>query len=147
MPIVVTTKALTVPGSGAVSLKLTNPNGSSATGQLKVTATIKVASAKHGGHAKSKTITLGEASFSLAGDGTETVKIVLSKSVRSELTHLKTMHALDRAHQRDRRQTSRRDHLQADPVRSGAQERLRYGQNRGIAETRGDRRQKGEPRV
>lgn len=94
MPIVVATKALTVPGSGALSLKLTNPNGSSATGQLKVTATIKVASAKHGGHAKSKTITLGEASFSLAGDGTETVKIILSKSVRSELTHLKTMHAL-----------------------------------------------------
>ncbi len=94
VPVVVATKTLAVPNSGAVSLKLTNPNGSSATGQLKVTSTIKVASSKHRGHAKSKTITLGEASFSLAGNGTGTVKIVLSHSARSELAHLKTMHAL-----------------------------------------------------
>jgi hypothetical protein len=94
MPVVVATKTLTVPSGGAVSLKLTNPNGSSATGQLKVTTTIKLPSSKHGGHAKSKTITLGGASFSLAGNGTETVKIVLSHSARSDLAHLKTMHAL-----------------------------------------------------
>lgn len=94
MPVVVATKTLAVPSSGAVSLKLTNPNASAATGQLKVTSTIKVASAKHRGHAKSKTITLGEATFSLAGDGTETVKIVLSHSARGQLAHLKTMHAL-----------------------------------------------------
>lgn len=94
MPVVVATKTLTVPSSGAVSLKLTNPNGSSATGQLKATATIKVPGSKHGGHAKSKTITLGGASFSLVGNGTEMVKIVLSHSARSELAHLKTMHVL-----------------------------------------------------
>lgn len=94
MPVLVATKTLTVPSSGAVSLKLTNPNGASATGQLKVTTTIKVPSSKHGGHAKNKAIALGQASFSLAGNGTETVKIVLSHSVRNELARLKTMHAL-----------------------------------------------------
>lgn len=94
MPVVVATKTLTVPSSGAVALKLTNPNGSTATGQLKVTFTVKLASAKHRGHAKSKTIALGEASFSLVGDGAETVKIVLSHSARNELAHLKTLHAL-----------------------------------------------------
>lgn len=94
MPVVVATKALTVPSNGGVSLKLTNPNGAAATGQLKLTATIKVASSKHRGHAKSKTITLGQASFSLTGNGTETVKIALSHSARSELAQLKTMHVL-----------------------------------------------------
>ncbi|MGA9283938.1 MAG: hypothetical protein WBV85_00690 [Solirubrobacteraceae bacterium] len=94
VPVVIATKTLTVPNSGAVSLKLTNPNGSPATGQLKVTSTIRLASSKHRGHAKSKTITLGKASFSLAGNGTGTVKIVLSHSARSELSQLKTMHAL-----------------------------------------------------
>jgi hypothetical protein len=94
MPVVVATKTFMVPSSGGLSLKLTNPNGAAATGQLKITSTIKVASAKHRGRAKSKTITLGEASFSLAGNGTQTVKIVLSHSARGELAHLKTMHAL-----------------------------------------------------
>lgn len=92
--VVVITKTFVVPSSGAVSLVLSNPNGLAATGQVKVTATIKVASAKGRGHAKSKTIVLGEASFSLAGSGMGTAKIVLPRSARSDIAHLKTLHAL-----------------------------------------------------
>ena len=94
VPVALATRTLTVAQSGALSLKLTNPNSSPASGHLKVTFTSKVASAKHGGHAVSKTVTLGEASFSVAGDGTEVVKITLSRGARTKLAHLKTMHAL-----------------------------------------------------
>ncbi len=94
MAALVSTKAATVAKSGALSLHLTNPNGSPATGQLKLTTTIKLASAKHRGHPKSKTIVLGHASFSLTGDGAATVKIVLSRGARAELAHRKRIHAL-----------------------------------------------------
>lgn len=94
VPVALATRTLTVPPSGTLSLKLTNPNGSLAGGHLKVTFTSKIASSKHGGHAASKTVTLGRASFSVAGDGTEVVKITLSRGSRTELARLKTMHAL-----------------------------------------------------
>ncbi len=94
MPVVVATKSSSVTSGGTVSLTLTNPNGAAATGQLKITATVKVGGANRRSHAKSKTITLGGVSFSLTGKGTQTVKISLSHSARGELAHLKRMHVL-----------------------------------------------------
>lgn len=90
MPVTLTTEKLTVPNSGVLSLGLTNPNSSLTSGHLKVTFTSKA----KGAHGKSKTSTLGEASFSIASKGPGTVKITLSHSTRAELARLKTMHVL-----------------------------------------------------
>jgi hypothetical protein len=95
VPVLLATTTSTASHSGGLSLKLTNPNGSMASGHLKLTFTEKAASTKHAsGHGKSKTSTLGEASFSIVPGGNEVVKLTLTKSGRTELAHLKTMHVL-----------------------------------------------------
>ncbi|HTB50484.1 MAG TPA: hypothetical protein VK701_05855 [Solirubrobacteraceae bacterium] len=95
VPVLLATKTSTASHSGGLSLKLTNPNGASVSGHLKLTFTSQVTSAEHTtGNRKSKTSTLGEASFSIAPAGSQVVKLTLTKSGRTELVHLKTMHVL-----------------------------------------------------
>jgi outer membrane biosynthesis protein TonB len=95
MPVGLATKTLTLGHGGAISLDLTNPGGSPVHGHLKLTLAKagKTSSAKHttGG---GKNSTLGEASFSIAGHGTEVVKVKLSRSGRAQLARHKTLHVL-----------------------------------------------------
>jgi len=87
-------KALTASGA-AISLTLTNPNPNPAHGLLKLTFTSTTSGAKHAkAHAKRKTVTLGQASFSIVAGGNEVVKLSLTKTGRAELAHLKTIRAL-----------------------------------------------------
>jgi hypothetical protein len=92
-PVILGAKSLTVSSTGGLLLKLTNPNSEPVNGHLKVTLA-KAGKASSAKHTKSKGATLGEASFSIAGKGSEVVKITLSHSARTELAHLKTMHVL-----------------------------------------------------
>jgi sRNA-binding protein len=88
------TKTLTAAGGGAVSFRLTNPNVASVHGRLKLTLKAgKALSAKHKA-AGGKSSTLGEVSFSLSGNGTEAVRMKLSKSWGAQLAHSKTLHVL-----------------------------------------------------
>ena len=95
VPVELAAKTLTLGHGGAISLNLTNPGGSPVHGHLKLALakTGKVSRAQHttGG---SKSSTLGEASFSIAGHGTEAVKVQLSKSGRALLARHKTLHVL-----------------------------------------------------
>jgi hypothetical protein len=91
------TNTLTVGKSAAISLKLTNPNSSSVSGQVKLTYTAlakigKGSSAKH--TASSKTSTLGDASFSISSKGSESIKVKLSHAGLTELTRHKTLHVV-----------------------------------------------------
>jgi hypothetical protein len=92
LPVLLSTKTLTVGHGGGLSLALKSPNGSAVHGHLKVT----LAKAGKGASAKppAKSSTLGEASFSISADGTEIVKVKLSQSGRAELAHPKTLHVL-----------------------------------------------------
>jgi type IV secretory pathway VirB10-like protein len=77
--------------SGAVSLELSNPNGFPVQGHLMLVTTGagKAASAK----SKKKAISLGTASFTIAANGHEVVKIKLSKGNDAMLVRRKKLHA------------------------------------------------------
>jgi hypothetical protein len=92
MPVQVGGKTVTLSHSGAISLGLTNPDNSPVHGHLKLTLTKgKTSSTKH---SLGKSITLGEASFSIAAHGTEVVKVKLSRSARAQLIHHKSLRLL-----------------------------------------------------
>jgi len=95
MPVDLAAKTLKLGHSDAISLDLTNPGGSPVHGHLKLTLTKtgKASRAKHT-TGSSQSSTLGEASFSIAGHGTEVVKVKLSKSGRAQLARLKSLRVL-----------------------------------------------------
>ena len=82
-------KALALGGSGSLSLKLSNPNGTPVTGEIVLLAA--------GGHAsktgKAGATVLGKGSFTLSSHGTGTVKLKLSHTVVAELSHHRTLQA------------------------------------------------------
>ncbi|MFZ2114672.1 MAG: hypothetical protein WAU77_13200 [Solirubrobacteraceae bacterium] len=83
---------LTVSHGGTVSLLLTNPDVSPVQGQLKLTlAKAGKASAKH---TAVKSITLGTGTFSISPHGSETVRVKLSQSGRSQLARHKSLRVL-----------------------------------------------------
>lgn len=84
-------KGLTTSSGGTVSLGLTNPNGTTVQGLAKLTlAKAGSPGAKH----TSKSSTLGEATFSIAPNGSGVVKVKLSRSGRSMLARLKALHVI-----------------------------------------------------
>src|SRR6202035_221285 len=92
MPVQVGGKTVTLSHGGGISLGLTNPDSSPVHGHLKLTLTKgKTSSTKH---STSKSITLGEASFSIAAHGTEVVKVKLSQSARAQFIHHKSLRVL-----------------------------------------------------
>ena len=76
-------KTLALGGSGSLSLKISNPNGSPVTGEIVLLAA--------GGHAsktgKGGSTVLGKGSFTLSSHGTVTVKLKLSRTAVAELGH------------------------------------------------------------
>ncbi|HEY5287717.1 MAG TPA: hypothetical protein VIJ50_11490 [Solirubrobacteraceae bacterium] len=89
----IATRTVTVNGAQMIPLELTNPNASTVTVRLKLTLakTGKTSSTKH---SSAKSNTLGEGSFSIAGKGSEIVKLKLSKSGHSELASRKTLNVV-----------------------------------------------------
>jgi hypothetical protein len=76
-----TAKTLTLASSGALALGLANHNAYAIQGHLTL-------SARKG---KKATLSFGSASFTIAADGSETVKVKLSSAARAYLTHHKTL--------------------------------------------------------
>jgi hypothetical protein len=89
-----TTTTLTVGGSGAIALALSNPNAYPIQGHLALTLTKAGKSSSRHHKTSKKTVTLGSASFSLAAHGSSSVKVKLSSSARAELAHRKTLHVI-----------------------------------------------------
>jgi outer membrane biosynthesis protein TonB len=81
-------KTFTLGGSGSLSLRLSNPNGSSVSGEVVLTASGHTSKAGKGG-----ATVLGKGSFALTPHGTGTVKIKLSHTAVAELRHHHTLQA------------------------------------------------------
>jgi flagellar motor protein MotB len=85
-------KTLALGGSGSLSLQLSNPNGSSVSGEVVLLAASGHASKKGKGAAT----VLGKGSFTLSSHGTVTVKLKLSHSTLAEFAHHHTLQATAR---------------------------------------------------
>jgi hypothetical protein len=92
-----TAKTLTIPSTGLVSLSLSNPGGSSLSGNVTLTVAPSGKAATTKGKGKPvapKPVVLGSASFTIPAHGTKTVKVKLSKSGRAQLSQHKVLHVL-----------------------------------------------------
>jgi hypothetical protein len=89
-----TTKTFTVTSSGSLALKLTNPNAFPVQGSLTLTMTVTgKASQASAGHkpSKTKTVSLGKASFTISAQARGTVTIKLAHAARAELASHKSL--------------------------------------------------------
>jgi hypothetical protein len=89
-----TTKSATAGGTGSIVLALENPNSYAVQGHLALTFTRAGKASSAHKASKKQIVSLGSASFSLSGHGSGSVKLKLSSSARSELTHHKTLHVV-----------------------------------------------------
>ncbi|MGA9284686.1 MAG: hypothetical protein WBV85_04525 [Solirubrobacteraceae bacterium] len=84
-------KTLAAGGSGKVSLKLVNPNTLAIHGHLTLVARVAKGAGKASAGKGTGMVTLGSASFTISANGSETLKITLSKSGQTALKRLKTL--------------------------------------------------------
>lgn len=91
----VSTKSSTASSGGSIVLALENPNAYAVQGRLSLTFTKvgKSSAAKHKA-SKKQTVSAGSASFSLSSQGSSSLTIKLSSSVRTELARHKTLHVV-----------------------------------------------------
>jgi hypothetical protein len=88
-----TARTSTVSGASLL-LALDSPNDYAVQGHLTLSFTeVGKSTGKHKA-AKKKTVSLGSASFSLSSHGSDSVKVKLSQSARTELARHKTLHAI-----------------------------------------------------
>jgi hypothetical protein len=83
---------LTATGAGALPLHLSNPNAFPIHGRVTVVAKVAGAAGASGKHGKTRTITLGTASFTLAAHASEALSVKLTHAGLAALRHQHTLH-------------------------------------------------------